>query len=57
MPSYIMALDQGTTSSRAILFDQEQNIAALAQHEFAQLYPGRAGWSMIPWRSGPASTR
>ena len=43
MPSYIMALDQGTTSSRAILFDQEQNIAALAQHEFAQLYP-REGW-------------
>ena len=43
MPSYILALDQGTTSSRAILFDQEQNIAAVAQHEFTQLYP-KEGW-------------
>lgn len=43
MPKYLMALDQGTTSSRAILFDQEQNIVAMAQKEFTQLYP-REGW-------------
>jgi glycerol kinase len=36
-------LDQGTTSSRAILFDREQNIIALEQKEFAQIYP-REGW-------------
>src|SRR5665213_73730 len=41
--SYILALDQGTTSSRAILFDQSGAIAAVAQHEFAQFYP-QAGW-------------
>src|SRR3974390_3882337 len=41
--SYILSLDQGTTSSRAILFDQAGNIAALAQKEFQQFYP-QAGW-------------
>jgi glycerol kinase len=43
MPKYILALDQGTTSSRAILFDQDQNILAQEQKEFAQIYP-REGW-------------
>lgn len=38
-----MALDQGTTSSRCILFDHEAGIAASASQEFAQIYP-RAGW-------------
>ena len=41
--AYILALDQGTTSSRAILFDQAGTIAAVAQHEFEQFYP-QAGW-------------
>jgi len=41
--SYILALDQGTTSSRAILFDSERNISALAQKEFSQIFP-QAGW-------------
>lgn len=41
--SYIIALDQGTTSSRAILFDREQNIVAISQKEFTQHYP-REGW-------------
>lgn len=40
---YIMALDQGTTSSRAILFDRDQRIVKVAQKEFTQLYP-KAGW-------------
>ncbi|HZL50229.1 MAG TPA: glycerol kinase GlpK [Terracidiphilus sp.] len=40
---YILALDQGTTSSRAILFDESGTIAATAQHEFEQFYP-QAGW-------------
>lgn len=40
---YILALDQGTTSSRAILFDREQNILSLDQKEFTQHYP-KAGW-------------
>lgn len=41
--AYILAFDQGTTSSRAILFDQAGTIAAVAQHEFEQFYP-QAGW-------------
>jgi glycerol kinase len=40
---YILALDQGTTSSRAILFDHQGRAAAVAQQEFEQLYP-RPGW-------------
>lgn len=40
---YIMALDQGTTSSRAILFDKQGNIVATSQKEFTQFYPN-AGW-------------
>ena len=38
-----MALDQGTTSCRAILFDKESKIVGVAQKEFAQIYP-KAGW-------------
>jgi glycerol kinase len=41
--AYILALDQGTTSSRAILFDETGTIAAVAQHEFEQFYP-KPGW-------------
>jgi glycerol kinase len=41
--AYILALDQGTTSSRAILFDEAGEIAAVAQHEFQQFFP-RQGW-------------
>src|ERR1700739_681159 len=41
--AYILALDQGTTSSRAILFDEAGSIVAVAQHEFEQFYP-QAGW-------------
>ncbi len=43
MPSYILALDQGTTSSRAILFNREGEIVATSQKEFPQIYP-QAGW-------------
>ena len=43
MEKYILALDQGTTSSRAILFDSEQNILAIRQHELTQHYP-HEGW-------------
>ena len=43
MAEYILALDQGTTSSRAILFDRNQNMIGTAQKEFAQHYP-KEGW-------------
>ena len=43
MKQYVIALDQGTTSSRCILFDREQNIIGVAQREFTQHYP-QPGW-------------
>jgi glycerol kinase len=43
MPDYILALDQGTTSSRAILFDRSGRPVRMAQQEFPQIFP-RAGW-------------
>jgi len=43
MGKYILSLDQGTTSSRAILFDHEQKIVAVEQKEFTQIYP-HEGW-------------
>ncbi|MCF6314770.1 MAG: glycerol kinase GlpK [Marinosulfonomonas sp.] len=41
--TYVMAIDQGTTSSRAILFDGNMRVATSAQEEFAQHFP-RSGW-------------
>lgn len=43
MPSYILSLDQGTTSSRAILFDQSGQVVKIAQKPFSQIYP-QPGW-------------
>ena len=43
MKEYILALDQGTTSSRAVLFNRRGNIVGLAQNEFPQHYP-QPGW-------------
>lgn len=43
MDQYILSLDQGTSSSRAIVFDHNGSIRAVAQHEFEQIFP-RSGW-------------
>src|SRR5688572_5020542 len=43
MPKYVLSLDQGTTSSRAIIFDQEGQPISVAQKEFTQIYP-QPGW-------------
>ena len=43
MQKYVMALDQGTTSSRCILFDKSGNICSMSQKEFTQIYP-QPGW-------------
>ena len=43
MRQYVAALDQGTTSSRCVLFDRAQNIVGMAQKEFTQVYP-QPGW-------------
>jgi glycerol kinase len=43
MTKYVLSLDQGTTSSRAVLFDHEGKVAGVAQHEFDQKYPD-TGW-------------
>lgn len=43
MKSYILSIDQGTTSTRAILFDKSSNIIAMASEEIKQIYP-KPGW-------------
>ncbi|QYO63273.1 tetratricopeptide repeat protein [Leptolyngbya sp. 7M] len=43
MTQYILAFDQGTTSSRAIVFDRQGNLLSLAQKEFPQIFP-QSGW-------------
>lgn len=43
MEQYIMSLDQGTTSSRCIIFDRQGNIVSQAQKEFSQFFP-KSGW-------------
>ena len=43
MARYVLALDQGTTSSRALLFDHEGSVCSVAQREFEQIFP-RPGW-------------
>ena len=43
MERYIIAIDQGTTSSRAIIFDKQQHIIGISQKEFTQIYP-KEGW-------------
>ena len=54
MKKYVIALDQGTTSSRAIIFDKELNIQGIAQKELQQIYP-KEGWveqdAMSIWAS------
>ncbi|SHJ15021.1 glycerol kinase GlpK [Wenxinia saemankumensis] len=42
-PSHVLAIDQGTTSSRALIFDADMAVTATAQEEFAQHFP-RSGW-------------
>ncbi|MBO1519508.1 glycerol kinase GlpK [Oceanisphaera pacifica] len=57
-PQYVIALDQGTTSSRAIIFDDRAQIQGCAQREFAQIYP-QTGWvehdAMEIWASQRAT--
>jgi len=52
--NYILALDQGTSSSRSILFDARGQVVAMAQQEFAQIYP-QPGWvehdPMVIWQT------
>ena len=60
MPRYILALDQGTTSSRAILFDRQGQVFACAQQEFPQHFP-QPGWvehdALDIWNSQLACAR
>ncbi len=60
MAEHILAIDQGTTSTRAIIFDRRLKIAAVAQQEFRQIYP-KPGWvehdAEDIWRSVTATCR
>jgi len=52
MPSYVGALDQGTTSTRFLIFDTQGNIAADHQVEFKQIYP-QSGYALPAPRQSP----
>ena len=58
--TYLLALDQGTSSSRSIVFDQQGQVVALAQQELPQIYP-QPGWvehdPMEIWRTQLATAR
>src|ERR1700709_30830 len=54
--SFVLAIDQGTTSSRAIVFRQDISIAAQAQQEFSQHFPASAGVEQEPENIGTAPT-
>ena len=56
MKKFILALDQGTSSSRAIIFDHDGNPCAVSQKEFTQ-YFHKPGWVETPKKSGPANPR
>ena len=53
MKGYVIALDQGTTSSRAIVFDRAGQIVSIAQYDYPQIYP-RPGWSSMTLRTSSA---
>jgi len=53
MAMYVGAIDQGTTSSRFILFDHDGQIVHVNQREHEQITPKARGSSMTPSRSGP----
>ena len=57
MAEFVLALDQGTTSTRAIVFDDTYRIRGLGQREFKQHFRSPAGSSMIRRTSGPRSSR
>lgn len=49
---YIMAIDQGTTSSRAIIFDKKGNKIGSSQKEFTQYFPNAGWWNIMPMKFG-----
>ena len=54
MADYVAALDQGTTSTRCMLFDHGGNVVSVEQLEHEQIYPKAAGLSTMPTRFGSA---
>ena len=54
MADYVAALDQGTTSTRCMVFDHGGNVVAVEQLEHEQIYPSRVGSSTTRTRSGRA---
>lgn len=52
MEEYIMTIDEGTTSARAVLFNKDSEIIAICAKEFAQYYPQQDGWSRTQKKYG-----
>jgi glycerol kinase len=53
MTKYVMAIDQGTTSTRAIIFNTLGKLLVSGRKSMNNTIPSRDGWSTILWRSGP----
>ena len=47
---YVGAIDQGTTSTRFVVFDRQGRIITMHQLEHKQMYPARAWWKHNPWK-------
>ena len=57
MKDYVLSVDQGTTSTRAILFDKNGTATGASQQEFRQSILGRAGLNMMRWKFGKRQSR
>ena len=57
MNQYVVAIDQGTTSTRAIVFDHSGSIVSSGQMEHEQISRRPAGWSTTPLKSGTTPAR
>ena len=57
MGAYVLAIDQGTTSSRAIVFDAQLNVSASGSRNSRSTFPAPVGLSMIPKISGEPFSR
>lgn len=53
---YVMAIDEGTTSTRAIIFDHDGNKVAMSQQEFPSTSLNQGGLNMTQWRFGMLSS-
>ena len=55
--SYVLALDEGTTSCRAVIFDDAGAVVGISQKSSVKDFPSPAGWNMTPTKSGQFNSK